>query len=148
MSRMLQSSVCRVLQSTQKSVLVRAPDPQPCPLLCWHHEVFSGTGGREDEVLEYFRGIGPRNSVPLLRDGVKTLASLSQTLHLVVLETVSTIARLWGMEPGSCHHRTQSVSGRGGQQTPPAEGSGFCAPYLTTLQNSIFVLTLDSALCT
>lgn len=61
---MLPSSVCRVLKSTQKSVLVRAPDPQACPRLRWRHEVFPGMGGREDEAVEYFRRIEPRNSVP------------------------------------------------------------------------------------
>lgn len=73
-------------------------------------------GAERTEIPEYFRGIEPRNSVPLLREGVKTLASLSQTLHLVVPETVSAIARLLGMEPGSSHRRHRMS--QGGQQTP------------------------------
>lgn len=72
-----------------------------------------------------------------------TLASLSQTLPLVGPEAVSTPARLLGAESGSCHRSPECL---GGAADPQA--SGFPAPYLTTLQNSIFVFTLDSALRT
>lgn len=53
--------------------------------------------------LQYFRGVKPRNSAPLLREEWSHVADLSQTVHLVLPETLGAIAlgggELLGIEP-------------------------------------------------
>lgn len=79
--------------------------PHLCFLLCWHPKVLLGTGGSK-EILEYSRGIKPRNRAPLLMEW-RHLAGLSQILHLVVPEAMSATAL------GRCR------AGGGGSPVPP-----------------------------
>ena len=143
---MLQSSVCHVLTSTQKSVLMRALGPSPVLPALLASQGLTWTSGQRGNSRRC-QGHQTSESCPT-SDGVKTLGRLEPDPspgHSRGRECHSTgPVQSWrGWSPVPASTDTECLRRAAG----PPGSSGFCAPYSTPLQNSVLILTLDSALC-